>query len=463
MAVIRQERLTIHHMDNTPHKTNKKLDLSKVREAIGFEPHDKQWDVLECNKRFIALCWGRRSGKTFLAAYIALKYLLTIDVQNKRGHNIWIVAPTYDLAKRSWDYLMYWIPKINKAFSGKFLKVNKSTYTIESLTGSKLELKSSDNPASLLGIGLDLLIVDEAARVNEDVWRTHLRPTLTDRGGRAIFISTPYGKNWFYEMMLKGTDEDEQYNEYAYFHMKTVENTTIPNVEREVLGAKLELSANEYMQEYEAEFIEGAGSVFRGVRDVLYNCEFKGFPFIEEAYDGNAVYQGGLDLARMTDFTVATVVNRATNVFKVTAIDRFNELDWKVQKPRIELISEKYGNPVFNAERNNIGDAIIEDLPGNFRPFTTTSASKKDLINNLSILIEQKKILIPNIPVLVAELEAYSYEVTKSGNVTYNAPLGYHDDMVMSLALACKDLKQPVSSQHFDVLIPQTSHIQEEY
>lgn len=425
------------------------------------------------------MCWGRRCGKTLLGSYIALKYLLTnegipnpdgtfqVDDKGKpltRGHRIWIVAPTYDLARRSWDYLNIWVPLINKALGGTYIKINKSSSTMECASGSILELKSADNPASLLGAGLDLLIVDEAARVPEDVWRTHLRPTLTDRQGKAIFISTPYGKNWFYEMMLKGIDSDPQFSDYSYFHMKTRENTSLQNIVAEVEKARLELPTNDYMQEYEAEFIEGAGSVFRNVRDCLYPVSFRSFPFVDDTYHPDHIYSGGLDLARLTDFTVQTIVDKAQEKFKVVAVDRFNELDWALQKPRISLLSEKYRNPHILAERNNIGDAVIGDLPSNFESFLTTNQSKKEIINNLAILIEQKKILIPNIPVLVSELEAFSYEITPSGNITYGAPHGYHDDFVMSLAMAVKDLKEPVAAMFASkTIIPRTNFVQEEY
>jgi phage terminase large subunit-like protein len=161
-----------------------KLDEQKLMALIKFAPHSKQQEVLAASTRFTTLCWGRRSGKTYLVAYLALKKLLTSN------NNVWIVAPTYDLAKRSWDYLTLWVQIINKSM-GHFIKINKSNYSMESYSNSRLELKSADNPSSLLGIGLNLLIIDEAARIPEDIWRTYLRPTLSDRMGKAVFISTP--------------------------------------------------------------------------------------------------------------------------------------------------------------------------------------------------------------------------------------------------------------------------------
>jgi hypothetical protein len=236
--------------------------------------------------------------------------------------------------------------------------------------------------------------------------------------------------------------------------MATRQNSSLSHIVEEVERARMELPANDFLQEYEAEFIEGAGSVFRGVRDCLYPCTFTSFPFQAEPHNQDHVYQGGVDLARLTDFTVETIVDRAQEKFKVVYIDRFNEIDWKIQKPRLLLGSEKYKNPVMNTEVNNIGDTIIGDLSGNFVPFKTTSDSKYEIINNLAILIEQKKIMIPNIPLLVAELEAYSYEVLSSGRIKYSAPVGYHDDCVMSLALAVKDLKMTTP-----LLIQEATHI----
>jgi len=374
------------------------------------------------------------------------------------------VAPTYDLARRTWDYLNLWINPINREL-GKVLQINKSNFTITSKLGSKLELKSTDNPASLLGAGLDLLIIDEAARVNEDVWRTHLRPTLTDRNGRAIFISTPYGKNWFYDMHIKGLDNDPKWKDYSYHHMCTSQNITIPNIDQEMVSAKQELSINEFSQEYEAEFIEGAGSVFRNLKDVIVPTDFRTFPHFHEDPNPDLSYQGGLDLARLDDFSVLTIVNRSNpEYFTISAIDRFNQLDYAVQKPRISLLSEQFFKPPIHAEQNNIGDAIIHDLTPNFKPFKTTNQSKKEIINNLAILIEQKKIRIPAIPKLIQELETFSYNITPSGTVRYSAPNGLHDDMVMSLALALYTLKDPLPSipKHQTYITP-TNFTYDEY
>ena len=103
----------------------------------------------------------------------------------------------------------------------------------------------------------------------------------------------------------------------------SVENERLQRIHKEeVEKARLEIPVNDYMQEYEAEFIEGAGSVFRGVRDVLYPANFTSFPFQAENYNPDHIYQGGVDLARLTDFTVHTIVDMGQEKFKVTYIDK---------------------------------------------------------------------------------------------------------------------------------------------
>lgn len=118
---------------------------------------------------------------TILCAYLALRELW--GAQKK----VWIVSPNYELSKKVFDYLVFWV--INFFPKGHF-KVNYSQLTINCLsTGSFVMCKSAENPDSLIGDSLDLLIIDEAARVQEKIWQSFLRPCLTDRCGRAIFIS----------------------------------------------------------------------------------------------------------------------------------------------------------------------------------------------------------------------------------------------------------------------------------
>ena len=137
-------------------------------------------------------------------------------------HVVWVIGPNYDVASRVWDYIEEWIDKYFEGQYGPF-RVNRHDRIIENTTtGAKLWMKTTENPTSLLGKGLDLAIIDEAARVDEGIWEGYIRPNLMDRKGRALLISNPYGFNWFYNMYLRGTPEGRIDNpEYISFHFPT--------------------------------------------------------------------------------------------------------------------------------------------------------------------------------------------------------------------------------------------------
>ena len=78
------------------------------------------------------------------------------------------------------------------------------------ISTSEVEGKSSDNPNSLVGEGLDYLVLDECAKMKKVIWEMYLRPTLSDRKGKALFITTPEGYNWIYDLYLLGQDKNEK-------------------------------------------------------------------------------------------------------------------------------------------------------------------------------------------------------------------------------------------------------------
>ena len=401
------------------------LDSDKIKQRIGFSPHAKQQEILSQLKRFNVIAGGKRVGKTILVAYLALKELLASD------RSIWIVAPTYDLSKRSWEYLDFWakrfFPDILKSYQAPEPKM-------ESATGSLLELKSAENEKSLLGKGLDLLILDEAARTGQDIWERYLTPNLMDRTGRALLIGNPWGKNWFYDQFLMPNNDSS----YFSYHMPTAievngrvvgsNNPGVITVE-ELQRIKDHSPENVWKQEYLAEFMEGAGQVFRKIEGCIggiLQSPIRGYNYLM-----------GVDLGRLVDFTVIVVVDRATR--RVVHFDRFNKIDWVLQKARIAETARKYNDAIIHIDSTGLGDPVTEELKMQslvIEDYKYSRASKRKLIDKLAMLIEQKKILFPKIDVLVDELEAFSFEETKSGNLQYFAPSNKHDDCVNALALA---------------------------
>ena len=304
-------------------------------------------------------------------------------------------------------------------------EVSKVDRTVTLHTGGQIGVRSADNPDSLRGEGLDYVVFDEVAFVKEAAWAEAIRPALSDRKGRALFISTPKGRNWFWRLWQAGQADGD---EWAAWQFATVDNPYIDPAEVE--AARTQLPERVFRQEYLAEFIDDGAGVFRRVMDCTGAVE------IDAALPGHN-YVIGVDWAKTNDFTVLTVLDIDTR--EVVHIDRFNQIDYAVQRGRLQGLAGRFNPTVIIAERNSIGEPNIEMLQRAGLPvqgFTTTNASKQAIIEGLVVAFENGDISIPADPDLIAELQAYEMGRRPGGAVVYNAPAGLHDDMVMSLALA---------------------------
>lgn len=307
--------------------------------------------------------------------------------------------------------------------------LNRSELFIAFVNGSELWFKSADNPDALRGRGIDFLVIDEAATVKREAWENALRPSLSDTRGKAVFISTPKGHNWFFEMWTRGNDP--KYSDYKSWSYPTSANPFIPKSEIE--QAKQTLPIAVFEQEYLAVFREDVGSVFREVESCISGSLSKAMAKIH--------YVAGVDLAKHVDFTVICILDQDGHL---VAFDRFSKLDWVFQRKRIYALCERYKARLL-LDSTGVGDPIYDELRREqlrVEGYKFTSASKKDLIENLSIMMENKQISFPNIPELVNELKLFGYSTTAGGTVRYGAPEGYHDDCVIALALAAWQVRR---------------------
>jgi phage terminase large subunit-like protein len=299
--------------------------------------------------------------------------------------------------------------------------------------GGWVQVRSADNPDSLRGEGLDFVVLDECAFVRENAWLEALRPSLSDRRGGALFISTPKGRNWFWRSWLRG--QDEQRIEWESWRYPTSANPYIDKAEIE--AARVGLPERIYRQEYDAEFIDDAGGVFRGVVDAATATEQ------EKAIPGHG-YVIGVDWAKHSDFTVLSVID--VNTRAQAALDRFNQIDYTLQVSRLTALYERFKPHLVIAESNAMGEPIIEQLQRQglpVQPFVTTNATKKAAIEALALAFERGSLEILPDAVQVGELQAYEMERLPSGLMRYNAPPGMHDDTVIALALAWQGASVP--------------------
>ncbi len=391
-------------------------------ESLGYRPHAGQIQIHRSTASRRVVACGVRWGKTLAAAAEGVAAAM---MPSKRSVG-WVVGPTYDLCDRVFREIVVLVAE-HLRHRIVSLKEHDRRLVLRNLGGGLSEIrgKSADNPVSLLGEGLDWLVIDEAARLRPHIWESHLTQRLIDRKGWALMISTPRGKGWFYEAWKRGQGADPEYQSW------NLPSWTNPMLDASVIEQERErLPERVFCQEFGGEFLEGSGSVFRYVRDVATGTF--------SAPDPGEVYYAGLDLARVHDFTVLVVMDSQR---RVVFVDRYTRLDWSLQVQRIKAVADRYGATVL-CDSTGSGEPVYESLLAadvSVEPYPFTMKSKSALIDNLALRLEQRQITLPRVdvcPELIDELEAFEYSITEQGNVKTGAPGGCHDDCVIALALA---------------------------
>lgn len=389
-----------------------------VSRIVFPKPHPAQIKIISEAKRFNVLVCGARFGKTTLGIdRIAHKAL--------NGYPCAWFAPTYKLLAEPWREMLSstWLgPVVSRK--------DETEHRIELNTGGAVDFWSLEDASDNIARGrrYKIAVVDEAAGVKNllSVWQRLIRTRLTDYQGDAWFLSTPRGLGDFAE--LYGYGQDAARMEWASWKMPTSCNPHIKP--EEIEAARQELTEARFRQEYEGDFINWEGAVFRRIRDAITNC------LRSDPEDGHQ-YVIGVDWGRSVDFTVFTVVDVTTR--SVVAIDRSNQVDYALQRGRLAALRDRWKPIAIAAETNSIGQPNIEQLERDgvpIQPFDTTNASKSAAVEELVLAFERSDIHIPDNGILIGELEAFAGTVLPSGVIRYAAPEGRHDDTVISLMVA---------------------------
>lgn len=196
--------------------------------------------------RFKVAACGRRFGKSILATYI----ILTKALQEEG--NYFFVAPTFAQARQIiWEILK------DKTRNGLAKNTNESRLEVTLINGSRIFLKGADRADTMRGVSLSGLVMDEFAtmRDNEDVWKQVLRPALSDKQGWALFISSPKGRDYFYDLYNRAKSQEG----WQSWQFTTLEGGNVP--ESEVLMAKNEMDERSFNQEYNGSFESFEGLV----------------------------------------------------------------------------------------------------------------------------------------------------------------------------------------------------------
>jgi len=387
-------------------------------------PHQGQILVRKEAKRFNWLSAGRRWRKTTLAMAIAVENAVN-------GKTIIWGAPTYDQVSVGFE-------ETRKA-SHSVVKFNQSRMEAHFPNGGRILYRSLDNPDNARGHTADGVVMDEAAYIHRKAWNEVLRPMLIDTNGWAWGIGTPCGRNWYWEEHVKAADDPDSMawqvptlgvrmtDKGLVREPNPYENPNIPFSEIEKLFYSQPRQIFE--QENLAQFVELSGGVFRRVQEAAV--------LEPKEYEEGKQYIAGVDVAASVDFTVVSVLDAESK--DQVYLDRFNRVDYPVLIDRLEAVYHRYHLTSMVVESNSIGRPVIDELVArglNIVPFTTTSATKQSIIQNLQAAFENGQIRILNNPVLVGELLSFESKRNASGGFSYSAPDGMNDDCVMSLAIA---------------------------
>ena len=233
-----------------------RLDKRALFAHLGYEPHPGQLEVHLSNAQRRIVACGVRWGKTKCAAMEAVAALMSPGPASLG----WIVAPTFGLVDLVLDAVRY---VIEDRMGHRIVEIDERfrRIVIRNLAGNLavVQGRSADKTSNLLGVGLDWLIVDEAAAVRGDIWDEFLSQRLIDKEGWALVASTPRGEmSWFYDLFERGQGDD------LGFHSWSRPSWENPRLDRAVIEKERErLSPEVFAQEYEGVFLAGHGIVCR--------------------------------------------------------------------------------------------------------------------------------------------------------------------------------------------------------
>lgn len=392
-----------------------------------FTPRPYQlplFKALDSGTKRAVLVWHRRAGKD----KACFNYLIKRSLQ--RVGTYFYFLPEYAQAKKViWDNIdndgfrmLDHIPKeLIKSTNATELKVTL-------INGSIIQLIGADN-FSKSGVGTNPIgvVFSEYSVNNPDVWN-FVRPILAINGGWAIFNFTPRGQNHAFQLLEMAKDSADWFTQVL-----TVEDTGILTPDDIARERAEGMSQAMIDQEYYCKFIESATSFFKRIDEVCI--------LDEKPHSPLHFFQMGVDLAKYQDFTVISVID--LNTFEQVYLERFNQIDWNLQKSKIEAIYHKFGRPKGFIDGTGVGDPIVEDLNQRgiaLESVKFTEQSRKDLLTSLSLAMEQLRIRLLADPVLKAELSYFQYELSDKGKLRIRVPDGLHDDTVFATALSVWEL-----------------------
>lgn len=378
-----------------------------------------QSKVISDTHRFRVVNIGRRGGKTTLA------------IEEMKGmayfkpSRIAYVAPTYQQARDiAWEQLKKELHPIATAVNESRLEIRVRTKNGEE---SVIMLRGWESIENLRGQAFDFIVIDEVAMVKDfwSNWQEVIRPTLSDRRGSALFISTPKGFNHFYDLYnLEGVD-----NDFKSFHFTTYDNPFIPT--EEVDKAREQVTEDRFAQEYLADFRKTEGLVYKEFsRDKhLFDDEsLKEFPI--EEHERIA----GLDFGYTNPAALPFISTDFKKHYWIT--DEYYH-SGRTEEEIADYVASQNFQRVYPDPESASGIAALRKKGVNVREVNKGKDSIVSGIQKLRELFKANRIHIHKRCInLISELETYSYPDKRDQRNSNEVPIKEHDHLLDALRYA---------------------------
>lgn len=375
---------------------------------------------VEC--RYLICKWSRQSGKSVFAEIILIEYLCKSQTFNA------YISPTFALGRKVYSELIKMLEP-----TGLIKKANASTLTIESVYESTLQFFSVEGHQAIRGNTVSgVLILDEAAYYQdvlpngELIWSNVIYPITKARKPKVLIISTPFGKQGlFYNFYQRGL-----LGKKGYFIMSATIYDDSLITEEEIDEIRSSMPTLAFQQEFMVEFLDNALTFFNGFE----KC------FKESDFNENIKTYIGIDPSGQgEDECILTKINEQNQVRQYVIKGSFDDK----YKQIADIINSTRQLENCLVETNGLGAPMFNEIRKKVRrkfkvnEFSTTNTSKERIISNLATLIEQEKITFDkNDTSLFSQFSTFQASYTKNKHLQLQARQGYHDDRIMSLAIA---------------------------
>lgn len=434
---------------------------------VNYVAHSGQEEIssaLELNFKsefpasIVEVICGRGWGKTL---YFMCEILIPYMDTHANSQIMW-VSPTYQIAQSPIEDILKgvneetgerYVPEFDANGNRVWEFVtSRSGPVLRFWNNSTVYFRSADAPESIVSKGFNLIVIDEAALIQELVFTQQIMGTARKKGIKIFLITSPRGKkHWTYKYFLLG--QDPANTDVISFQQPTWKNPFASATQKRLMQGLPEWVR---LQEYEAQFIDEGDSVFKKLDDVFYGKEIA-YESPQQSWEkpiedivikqddgkditrhaNERIFICSADLAKSVDYTVISVLDMESG--DLVFYKRVNKEDYRNVLKMIEQVCHKYNhcNLIFDA--TGVGQGL-GDMLHNYdviaHPFVFTNDSKTEIVNKLALAIEYQQIQLPNIKTIRDELSVFTYTITRTGKISYNAPPGFHDDCVMSLAMA---------------------------